>query len=167
MKKLRRLTLAGTLITDDGMKYLRDLTDLEDLDLYGVKITDTGLDYLSKLTKLRNLNLLGAQITDAGADTLSHFTELRGLVLYRSRISDAGLAKLERLKNLARPHLGQWWELARMLVPALAMRGDARYGQLAEWLLGKTRDDLPSAAGLDSALLETLGKKKKVSARTR
>jgi eukaryotic-like serine/threonine-protein kinase len=70
---------------------------------------------------------------------------------------------IERLKNLARPHLGQWWELARMLVPALAMRGDARYGQLAEWLLGKTRDDLPRAAGLDSALLETLGKKKKGS----
>lgn len=70
---------------------------------------------------------------------------------------------VERLKNLARPHLGQWWELARMLVPALAMRGDERYGQLAEWLLGRTRDDLPRAAGLDSALLETLGKKKKGS----
>ena len=27
---------------------------------------------------------------------------------------------VEKLKNLARPHLGQWWELVRLLVPALA-----------------------------------------------
>jgi len=33
----------GTLITDDGLKYLRDLTAMEDLDLYGVKITDAGV----------------------------------------------------------------------------------------------------------------------------
>ncbi len=39
MKKLRRLTLAGTLVTDEGLRYLRDLTDLEELDLYGVKVT--------------------------------------------------------------------------------------------------------------------------------
>jgi eukaryotic-like serine/threonine-protein kinase len=70
---------------------------------------------------------------------------------------------VERLKNLARPHLGQWWELVRLLVPALAMRGDEPFGQLAELLLGRTRDDLPRAAGLDAALLEMLGKKKKGS----
>jgi eukaryotic-like serine/threonine-protein kinase len=70
---------------------------------------------------------------------------------------------VDRLKNLARPHLGQWWEIARLLVPALAMRGDQPFGQLAESLLGRTRDDLPRVAGLDAALMETLGKKKKGS----
>jgi len=39
MKKLRRLTLAGDLVADEGLPYLCDLTDLEDLDLYGVKVT--------------------------------------------------------------------------------------------------------------------------------
>ena len=68
MKKLRRLTMVGTLVTDEGLKYLRDLQELEELDLYGVKITDAGVQHLSGLTKLRRLNLLGAQITDASAD---------------------------------------------------------------------------------------------------
>ena len=68
MKKLRRLTMIGTLVTDDGLKYLRDLRELEELDLYGVKITDAGVAHLSGLTKLRRLNLLGAQITDASAE---------------------------------------------------------------------------------------------------
>src|SRR5262249_14815941 len=30
MTKLRRLTLVGTLVTDEGLKYLRDLTNLEE-----------------------------------------------------------------------------------------------------------------------------------------
>lgn len=70
---------------------------------------------------------------------------------------------VEKLKNLARPHLGQWWELVRHLVPALAARGDESFKPIAELLLGRTRDDLPRAAGLDAAILEVLGKKKKGS----
>ncbi len=53
MKKLRRLTMVGTLITDEGLKYLQDLTALEELDLYGVHLTDKGVQYLRKLTQLR------------------------------------------------------------------------------------------------------------------
>lgn len=80
MKKLRRLAMIGTLAGDEGVKYLRDLTELEDLDLYGVKITDIGVQYLRKLTKLRRLNLLGAQITDASAEILAGFKEWRHVV---------------------------------------------------------------------------------------
>ena len=71
MKKLRRLTMVGTLITDEGLQYLQDLTALEELDLYGVHITDKGVQYLRKLTRLRRLNLLGAQLTDASAAVLA------------------------------------------------------------------------------------------------
>src|SRR5690349_21999635 len=100
MKNLKRLNLLGTLITDDGLKYLRDLVHMEDLDLYGVKITDAGVEHLRKMTKLRRLNLLGGQITDPSAEILSTFRDLRDLNLYRSRISDAGLTKLHSLKRL-------------------------------------------------------------------
>ena len=34
MEKLRHLTMIGTLITDEGLEYIRDLTKLEELDLY-------------------------------------------------------------------------------------------------------------------------------------
>lgn len=58
----------------------------------------------------------------------------------------------ERLKNLARPTVGHWWELVRGLVAAL---GDARIGnfdQVRNWVLGRGRNDLPHAAGLDGVL---------------
>jgi serine/threonine protein kinase len=62
----------------------------------------------------------------------------------------------ERLGNLARPALGHWWEFIRLLVPALADTGDEAFAKVRDLVLGRTRDDLPRAAGLDAALRETL-----------
>jgi serine/threonine protein kinase len=67
---------------------------------------------------------------------------------------DAQLA--ERLRRLARPALGHWWKLVRALVPVLAERGNGAYVQVRDVLLGKARDDLPRAAGLDAVLREVL-----------
>ncbi len=60
----------------------------------------------------------------------------------------------ERLRNLARPSLGHWREFVRLLLPKLAA-GDAGFRQAAD-LLGRTRDDLPRAAGLDATLRDAL-----------
>jgi WD40 repeat protein/serine/threonine protein kinase len=57
----------------------------------------------------------------------------------------------EKLQNLARPSLGHWWELTRLLVPRLA-EGDAGFAAARDLLFGRARDDLPRAAGLDAAL---------------
>ncbi|HEV3257375.1 MAG TPA: hypothetical protein VG013_10880, partial [Gemmataceae bacterium] len=62
----------------------------------------------------------------------------------------------ERLQNLARPSLGHWWEFVRLLVPALADTGDEAFAKVRDLVLGRSRDDLPRAAGLDAALRETL-----------
>src|SRR5262249_12286687 len=89
-----------TLVTDEGLKYLSGLTQLEELDLSGAKITDAGFASLRNLTAIRKLNLLGAGITDASADALAGMTHLRELNLYRSRVTNAGLARLGTLKEL-------------------------------------------------------------------
>ena len=62
----------------------------------------------------------------------------------------------ERLKNLARPAVGHWWEFVRLLVPALADAGDPAFARLRDLLLGKPRGDCPRAAGLDAVLREVL-----------
>src|SRR5436305_14055332 len=62
----------------------------------------------------------------------------------------------DRLQNLARPALGHWWEFVRLLVPVLADAADEGFGAARELVLGRARDDLPRAAGLDAALLEEL-----------
>jgi hypothetical protein len=70
---------------------------------------------------------------------------------------DAQLA--ERLQSLARPALGHWWEFVRRLTVVLAERGDEPFRQARDLLLGKARDDLPRAAGLNALLREALDDK--------
>ncbi len=60
------------------------------------------------------------------------------------------------IENLARPSLGHWWEFVRLLVPKLAERGDEPFRVIRDLLLGRAKDDMPRAAGLDAALRETL-----------
>jgi WD40 repeat protein/serine/threonine protein kinase len=67
---------------------------------------------------------------------------------------DPGL--VDMLKNLARPSLGHWWEFVRRLVPPLADAGCAGFQGVRDLVLGRARDDLPRAAGLDASLLEAL-----------
>jgi len=58
------------------------------------------------------------------------------------------------LENLARPAVGHWWQFVRRLVPVLAGSGDEGFGRIGDLVLGRVRDDLPRAAGLDAALIE-------------
>jgi hypothetical protein len=62
----------------------------------------------------------------------------------------------ERWHNMARPVLGHWWEFVRLLVQVLAEHGDAGFDKVRDLLLGRSRDDLPRAPGLDAALREAL-----------
>lgn len=70
---LSTLGLAGTPLTDAGLRYLKRLTELETLTLTGTKITDEGLAELLKLKKLRHLDVRGTGVTGAGATALRRF----------------------------------------------------------------------------------------------
>ena len=74
------------------------------------------------------------------------------IVEYTAR-DDHDPALAERLRNLARPSVGHWWEFVRRLVPVLADAGDPGFAEVRDMVLGRSRDDLPRAAGLDAALL--------------
>jgi hypothetical protein len=58
----------------------------------------------------------------------------------------------ERLACLARPSLGQWWEVARELIARLAEPAEGPFRRLKETLLGPARPDLPATSALDSSL---------------
>jgi serine/threonine protein kinase/ABC-type glycerol-3-phosphate transport system substrate-binding protein len=85
------------------------------------------------------LKLLGAAAVVEYAELGDHDPDLAG-----------------RLESLARPSLGHWWEFLRRLVPVLANHRDAGFATVRELLLGKSRDDLPYAAGLDGVLIQVL-----------
>jgi serine/threonine protein kinase len=70
-----------------------------------------------------------------------------------------GTKLVTMLENLARPTAGHWWEFVRRLVPVLADSGDLGFTRTRDLVLGRVRDDLARAAGLDAALIEhTQGK---------
>jgi hypothetical protein len=61
------------------------------------------------------------------------------------------------LERLARPTLGDWWSLVRVLVELLADSGDAGFSAARKLILGPARNDLPRTAALDAAMREALG----------
>jgi hypothetical protein len=54
-KRLKRLNLRGTRISDGTLQIVSRMTDLEALDIANTQVTDNGLDYLLTLTSLREL----------------------------------------------------------------------------------------------------------------
>ena len=60
------LQMANPDVTDETVKFLTDLQQLEELDVNDTKITDNGLAIIGQLPKLRVLRVRGTQVTDDG-----------------------------------------------------------------------------------------------------
>ena len=92
-----------TRITDAGLKHLRGLTSLKELDISGSTvspgrrtITDAGLENLRNLRKLEKLNLDLTEVTDEGLRHLIPLTQLRVLSLKETHVTAAGVNRLQR-----------------------------------------------------------------------
>ena len=109
------LSLVGTTVTDQGLRCLADVIQLQQIALGnfdrrpmppdGVKvarneITDAGLIHLKGLNQLRNLHLEGLPITDAGLDAIKDLPNLDGLYLSRTKVTGVGLGGLKSLPRL-------------------------------------------------------------------
>ena len=67
-RKMIEINLSYTPVTDDFLKKLATLRDLEALDVRGTQITDAGLESLNAAPALKNLYLSLTKVTDEGAD---------------------------------------------------------------------------------------------------
>ncbi len=83
-------------VTDDGLKCLHCLTNLETLVLADENFSDRCLEHLATLPHLKLLNLNGCRITDDSIPLLQQHTALETLMLYDTDISPHGLAELKR-----------------------------------------------------------------------
>lgn len=67
MKRLKTLSLALSVESDDALKSLRDTPSLENLHMFGCKkVTDAGLVHLSELRGLKILDIRETGVSDAG-----------------------------------------------------------------------------------------------------
>jgi hypothetical protein len=106
LDRVTQLSLGGTGVTDEGMRFLAPCQKLEWLDLSLAPISDEGLKHLSAATSLEQLFLEGTKITDASMPMIGKFKQLEELDLTRLAISDEGLTHLSGLKKLKTLHLG-------------------------------------------------------------
>jgi len=89
-------------VTDAGLRHLRALMNLEELDIsdVGRKITGHGLESLAGLPKLRRLSLRGSALTDEGMKHAASLRHLESLDISFCRVSDVGLKQLGALSDL-------------------------------------------------------------------
>ncbi len=114
-KRLRRVDLRGTKVTDTTLAYLGDLPALEAIDVGFAQITDNGLDLLTRLERLRELTIGGNKLTDTGLEALRLLPTLTYLDiggpqrtdsgLWSVSLTEKGVAAIATLRELRELHL--------------------------------------------------------------
>lgn len=95
---LKKIVLRGAVVTDAGLKHLRGLRSLEELDLDDTLVTSDGLRHLRHLAGLRDLSLNKTNVNDDG---LAHLSRLGNLQRLRLRFTDVRGDGLQFLRGLA------------------------------------------------------------------
>jgi hypothetical protein len=93
-KKLERVWLNNTRITDDALATIALWPQLKTLDLHATKVTSHGVQRLEKLERLEELILDGTKVDDDVVPTLCQMPSLRLLRLHYTTISGEGLLRL-------------------------------------------------------------------------
>ena len=112
------LNLAGTGITDDGMRRVATLRNLTHLHLERTSISDAGLATLSGLEHLQYLNVYGTRVTDAGLEALASLKNLRSLYVWRTQVTPAGASQLQARLPQVHVDLGRQGNVATPATPS-------------------------------------------------
>ncbi|MDB5313540.1 MAG: Regulatory sensor-transducer, BlaR1/MecR1 family [Gemmataceae bacterium] len=99
--RLKRLFLKNRQATDDGLRALTGLGDLEVLMVWDAgRITDAGVGHLAGLTKLQKVHFSNGKLGDDALAVFGRLPAIRELSLQGNSISDDGLKHLAGLKQL-------------------------------------------------------------------
>ena len=115
-KKLRRLVLHGTTVSDTSLEHIAGISSLESLDLGSVMLTDVALERLTVLPNLKALTIGGNELGDAGLQALRQMPGLTFLDLsgrqgtdsnvWAISMSDVGLEAVLTLSQLRELRFG-------------------------------------------------------------
>jgi hypothetical protein len=110
--QLYDLNLAGTKISDDGLKALDNMSNLRRLHLEKTAVTDAGLSHLKNLNNLEYLNLYHTSVSDAGLAQLQGLKKLKNVYLWQSKVTDEGAETLKKALPTLSVDMG-WKEPAK------------------------------------------------------
>ena len=87
-------------VTDEGLAAIKGWKRLKRLNVHGTKISDTTLDHISGIAALESLNIGSAMITDVGLERLVSLPNLKELTIGGNKLGDAGLQALRQMPGL-------------------------------------------------------------------
>lgn len=106
LRQLESLNVGNSLVGDSGMGRLSDLRKLRRLAVMGNRISDVGIQVLVRLPNLESLDLSNTDVSDDGMHTIAQLTQLSWLELWGTTVTDQGLLQLKSLKSLKRLTIG-------------------------------------------------------------
>src|SRR3954464_15862860 len=87
-------------VTDEGLAAIKGWKRLKRLNVHGTKISDTTLEHISGITTLESVNVGSAMITDVGLERLTVLPNLKELTMGGNELGDAGLQALRQMPGL-------------------------------------------------------------------
>lgn len=97
LRSLRQLTIVGSRLKDDDLRYVAGLTQLECLDIQENAITDKGLAYLKSLHNLQTL----IHSEPVGRDGIDILAALPSLKMEYLKVNQVAAHDLKRFKQLS------------------------------------------------------------------
>lgn len=94
------LDLARSQVTDEGMKTVRLMHDLERLHLENTAVTDAGVAELASLAKLEYINLYGTKVGNGIFATFAKLPKLKKAYVWQTAVDPAEAKAFERSVNL-------------------------------------------------------------------
>jgi len=87
-------------VTDEGLAAIKEWKKLKRLNVHGTKISDTTLDHIAGISTLEAVNIGSAMITDVGLERLTSLPNLKELTMGGNELGDAGLQALRQMPGL-------------------------------------------------------------------
>jgi len=87
-------------VTDEGLAAIKEWKKLKRLNVQGTKISDTTLEHIAGITTLESVNAGTAMVTDVGIERLVSLTNLKELTVGGNKLSDNGLQALRQMPGL-------------------------------------------------------------------
>lgn len=87
-------------VTDEGLAAIKEWKKLKRLNVHGTKVSDSTLEHISGITTLESVNVGSAMLTDVGLERLSTLTNLKELTMGGNELGDAGLQALRQIPTL-------------------------------------------------------------------
>jgi internalin A len=100
LKTVRAMRLAGQPITDEGLKVLREVASLTELDLSGTSVSDVGVKELKEMPALEHLNLRDTRVTNKGLASLLENKKLKRIDVAAKLVDDETLTLFHKAGRL-------------------------------------------------------------------